>query len=130
MRNACSIWPMHECTNDTAKTHYLNIKDGQKQWHCNTQRCKKNYFMVLLSKIGGELIMVDISDILKVLRVQCCLIYAVLCIVKQQTVFFSGPLGGEISPPKFLISPPNTNKFKLPAGCFSNFLLSLKQFPP
>ena len=32
MRNACSIWPMHECTNDTAKTHYLHIKDGQKQW--------------------------------------------------------------------------------------------------
>ena len=46
------------------------------------------------------------------------------------SVFFSGPLGGEISPPKFDISPPNTNKFKRPAGCFSYFLSPQKQFPP
>ena len=45
-------------------------------------------------------------------------------------VFFSGPLGGEISPPKFKISPPNTNKFEWPAGCFSHFLPPQKQFPP
>ena len=39
------------------------------------------------------------------------------------SAFFSGPLGGEISPP-------NTNKFKQPAGCFSHFLSPQKQFPP
>ena len=38
-------------------------------------------------------------------------------------MFFSGPLGGEISPP-------NTNKFKQPAGCFSLFLSQQKQSPP
>ena len=47
---------------------------------------------------------------------------SVLCMLCMP-VFFSGPLGGEISPP-------NTNKFKQTAGCFSHFLSPQKQFPP
>ena len=43
-------------------------------------------------------------------------------------MFFSGPLGGEIIIFKF--PPPNNNKFKQPAGCFSHFLSPQKQFPP
>ena len=61
---------------------------------------------------------------LLILRSSSCRAYtAVFCACCVCQCFFSGPLGGEISPP-------NTNKFKQTAGCFSHFLSPQKQFPP
>ena len=49
----------------------------------------------------------------------------------MSSVFFTWPLGGEIPPPlSFKFPPPNNNKLKRPAGCFSHFLSQQKQFPP
>ena len=45
------------------------------------------------------------------------------CMTLLAVFFFSGPLGGGISPT-------NNNKFKWSAGCFSHFLSQQKQFPP
>ena len=47
-----------------------------------------------------------------------------------QSLFFSGPLGGEISPPKFWISPPNNNKFHLFFWIFFTFSLPTKAISP
>ena len=54
---------------------------------------------------------------------------AIKC-VHMHAVFFSGPLGGKFSPPKFWISPPNNNEFRLFFGYSSHFLSPQKQFPP
>ena len=44
-------------------------------------------------------------------------------VMRGSSVFFSGPLGGEIFPP-------NNNKFHLFLGYSSHFLSPQKQFPP